>query len=198
MLKPPSAVIVGTGHHGSGYLTAVLREAGIHCGHETYYGFHHPPREVPVDSSWVATGHLEGYEGIVWHQVRDPLKVVTSFADTLMHHSANKYGQWRRKLTRPFVADPVINAMATYVDINSMAEQYASKRWKVEEFNSALLIELAEELEASVSPYVAELAIRAVSKKTNQHTRAMTMDWKDLPDVPVKAELLDMAARYGY
>lgn len=197
-MNPPLAVIAGTGHHGSGYTARVLQESGIRTGHEEYYSFHVAPQELIIDSSWLSTAKLDEFDGIIWHQVRDPLKVVTSFSTTMHHYVDNQYGNLRRSLMRPMTGDPLTDSMATYVDLNSIAEQYAERRWRVEDVDAGLVVELAQRVGTTVPKEMAERAISAVSRKTNQHTRATSLGWDDLPEVGVKDELREMADRYGY
>ena len=78
-------VIVGTGRCGTGYMSKLLTNAGVPCGHESIYtvdGIIKPLKTLSGDSSWLAVPHLSKLKGTktkVIHIVRDPLKVFRSW-----------------------------------------------------------------------------------------------------------------------
>ena len=75
-------VVTGTGRSGSGWISLVLRNAGVLCGHEQVYNpfgvcwkrWVKDEPEWHADSSWLALPHLDKFDGPVFQLVRHPLK----------------------------------------------------------------------------------------------------------------------------
>lgn len=196
-MQPPRAVIVGTGHSGTKYIAEVLRASGAYAGHEAWFNPYAMQVDgLDVESSWLATQALDHYEGIVWHQVREPLKTITSIA-----YTGGWYGDYflyRKQLMREVTDDAVLNAMITYVDFNLEAEKHASRRWRVEDVNVKLIIELRRELGLKSDRPKIRKALEKTSKTANAHWRSTPLSWEKLPNHPVKDELIEMTERYGY
>jgi len=87
-MPEPKFVIVGTGRSGSTYISKLLTNAGIPCGGESWWNprmrrddrgrWDHRP--IVGDSSCCALAQgLDGYEGMVFHQIRHPLDVIRSY-----------------------------------------------------------------------------------------------------------------------
>lgn len=83
----PSAVIIGTGRSGTGYMSRLITEATGHatCGHEGWFaelGDRTPG--LDVDSSWLALPAIEAgtWAGPIVHVVRNPVACVASLLRT--------------------------------------------------------------------------------------------------------------------
>lgn len=83
----PSAVIIGTGRSGTGYMSRLVTEATGHatCGHEGWFaelGDRTPG--LDVDSSWLALPAIEAgtWAGPIVHVVRHPVACVASLLRT--------------------------------------------------------------------------------------------------------------------
>lgn len=77
-------VVTGTGRCGTGYMSKILTEAGLPCGHEAIYNFNgvNESNYLIGDSSWMAVPHLSKLAGTntkVIHIYRNPLKVFRSW-----------------------------------------------------------------------------------------------------------------------
>lgn len=192
----PPLVIVGTGRSGSGYISAVLRAAGMSCGHEEWWNplgeQHHG---LWADSSWCAVGNLDGYEGYIGHQVRHPLKVVASLITAPDH---GPYIACREAVMGPLPEDPLERAVATYVRWNEACEKLTEDRWRVEDVDSHLLVELAARSGWEMSTEAAKGALAEVAGNFNDHGPHEELHWGDLRYTEHSVRLHDLAERYGY
>lgn len=93
----PRFVVTGTGRSGTGFIAAVLAEAGLRCGHETLFGPR--TRRVPPfdaldgDISWLAAPFVGALPPgtVVLHQLRDPVEVVSSWVGLRFLHERGPY-----------------------------------------------------------------------------------------------------------
>jgi hypothetical protein len=197
----PELVIVGTGRSGSGYIAKVLNTAGVVCGHEQWWNPMGERTEgLAADSSFCAVADLwassaGGYAGAIGHQVRHPLKVVASLAQLPDH---GPFVGCRERVMGPAPADPLEAALNLYVGWNLACEQLTDRRWRVEDVDAALVVELAAMAGVDVDVTAAAAAVERVPHTINDHETMLTLDWDDLPALPVTSLLRAMAGRYGY
>lgn len=79
-------VVASLPRSGTKYIATVLSKLGLNCGHETCFGHHRNVTtkedgpEVFGDASWMAVPYIQSLpsDTIVFHQVRDPIKVLNS------------------------------------------------------------------------------------------------------------------------
>lgn len=196
-MTQPRAVIGGTGHSGSGYIAAVLGMCGLRAGHEGYFNpLSFKKLDLDVDSSWLAVNHLDTFDGIIWHQVREPIATIESIYKTADWERI--YWQERKKALSVVTGDRLIDSVITYVDINMQFEAYAKKRWKVEEVDADLVQSLCADLGHKISTAEADLALNRVDEKYNLHVRDHTWTYFDLPAHESTMQLWRMVYRYGY
>lgn len=197
----PRFAIVGTGRSGSGFISSALRAAGVDCGHEEWWGPGPTPGRAGLDgdSSWLAVPFLEAFDGPVLHQVRDPLAVVRSLVGIRMFSDAvHGAFRWFMFAHLPgLTGDDVTDAMRWYVEWNRRCEESATMRYRVEDVDAALLVDIAGRAGFNVSREEAEAALEDVGNRFNARRRA-DLDWDDLPEGALREELLAAAARYGY
>jgi hypothetical protein len=197
MSGAPSAVIVGTGRSGSGYIAKALTAAGVPCGHEAWFNpFNERTPGLAVDSSWCAIPTLDRFDGIVWHQTRHPLDVISSHARTWKQ--SGPYWPLKRRTFRAPTGNLIVDAMAVYVDANTTCERYAVRRWKLEDVDAALLVTLGADLHIPVTVAAATEAIRKTPRNVNQHSTGRRLTWDDLPAGSLLDDLLSISTRYGY
>lgn len=98
---PISYVVVATPRSGTGFISEVLKNLGLSCGHERFYGpqrakpgmhvrnpfkkeYWYGKRNTLGDSSWLAVPFLSELPkgSTIIHQVRDPLKSLNSMIHT--------------------------------------------------------------------------------------------------------------------
>ncbi len=96
-----------TCRRGSRYIARLLTEAGIECDHERVFSpaGYRPCFGVRGESSWFAAPYSSEYEGIVLHQVREPLATVASLASRQMWG----FGIIGRRIE--VTDDPLLNAV---------------------------------------------------------------------------------------
>lgn len=198
----PRLCIAGTGRSGSGYIAAVLRSAGVACGAESWWnpqGRH--DESVVADSSCCALPcGLHDYDGLIFYQLRHPLDVVTSM--------------WRMNILEPHRslfarltpdADPCDSlgfAMHIWYSFIRLAENQATRIWRVEDVDAALVCEIADHLGMTVDSATAGAALDTVPRTFNQHylDRGTPLQWDDLArhDAVLAAEIQTLAEVYGY
>jgi hypothetical protein len=197
--RPPRFIIVSTGRAGSKYVANLLSELGVACGHERVYTPLGPRYKFLVrgDSSWLAVPYLAEYQGIVLHQVRNPLSVIASLLSIgFFSRDINRFTDFSRRYFTP-TGDELVDCMNWYTEWNSRCEKYATIRYKIEDIQNEL-----PKIFLALGKPVPDAFIEAVNKlPTNINSleaRPKTMKWESLPDGKSKQKLSDMAIRYGY
>jgi hypothetical protein len=195
-LRPPRFVIAQTGHSGSGYASRVLTQAGIRTGHEDWFRpYRRRVRGLVGDSSWCSVAHLDGYRGVVFHQVRHPLKVVRS----LTHMVENgEYAKLRARILGGLSGDSVVDAMRSYVVMNEAIEPRAAARWRVEDFDLDDVRRVAAAVGEPFDETAAAAALSDTPKDVNRHHEDGHWSWDDLPEGDLRDRVMDLADRYGY
>lgn len=100
----PRLVVTGCGRSGSQYLAAVLQGAGFRCTHERIYNHDIDPirpdfqelesrwvsRDIEV--SWLSGAFLRYLptDTVVWHQIRNPVKMLTCWVQHKLLSSEDK------------------------------------------------------------------------------------------------------------
>lgn len=192
----PTACILGTGRSGSGYVAAVLRAAGVPCGHEEWWGPDAPcPAGLVADSSWCALpAMLHRPVPHVFLQVRDPLKVVASLVAS---PDWGPYVPYRAAVGFASQGDPVKAAMALYVGWNALCESVAGRWWRVEDIKASDLLAVTGP-HTRLSQREAVGALTSVPCDFNHHDGDLTLGWDDLPQGPEFDALRLSAHHYGY
>lgn len=199
--EPPPAVIIGTGRSGSGYIAQVLGRCGLVAGHEDFWNPHNRRRPgLQVDSSWLAVPALEGYGGVVIHQVRDPLAVLSS----LLNGDLRSFGsraQWDfmvQHVPEMATMDEEEGFMRFISVWAEMADSRASFRYRVEDLDADLLVELVTMIGGNISLDVARAALDQVPTSFNRHAPGPDLDIADLPTGEIRDAFLELRRRYGY
>ena len=195
------AIITGCPRSGTGYVAAVLLEAGIHCGHEEVYG----PEPIPrawgsreVESSWLALRHLpvEGVPAAL--QVRDPLAVIRSVVGIeLPQRTGSRYRAAALALFPELSAEPSPVAWAARLWIRAVerARTHARAWWRVEDLRlPGGATQLAQHVGAD--PDLIAGAAARVPTDVNHRDRA-EVNLYSIPR-PLFADLQRTADRYGY
>ncbi|MEX2423097.1 MAG: hypothetical protein WD990_03870, partial [Acidimicrobiia bacterium] len=199
----PEHVIIGTGRSGTAYTAALLRATGIRCGHENWWtlaGYKNPSLRLDVDASWIATFQLDGYQGGVFHQIRDPIRVLNS----LLNGKGGLRGGGRSYEVQAqwvdFTGDDFTDALLIVTTWLSEAERRAEWTWRLEDVDAALLVEICDRIGRPISIKHAERAISTVATDTNRHVdpSRRRLTWDDLPDSSLKSEAMTISRQYGY
>lgn len=200
-ITPPKATICSTGRSGSGFIAKVLQAYGISAGHESYFCFSwRDPQSVEIDSSWLATDQLDDYEGVVFHQVRHPLKVLTSLMHTYPNgqRNAEKYFPFRERMMPYRTGDLQRDFMAMIWWMNNEIEKYRQGFYRIEDFNVFHIKSICDHAGFGWDRVKANTAIKSVSSDYNKHHDNDYLTWDDLPDCEETEKLRQQAVRYGY
>lgn len=197
---PPPAVIVGTGRSASGYISELLRVCGINCGHESWWNPDRArTRGLDVDSSWIAAPDViqDGtYDGVILHQTRHPLDVVSSL---LAHPDRGVWLAERQRILGPLPEDRLARAAriaAGWLDICD--DDRVAAIWQVEAMTATMLTWIASLIGRTVDHTTAATAMVTVGRRHNDHGTTTRLGWDDLPDGPDKARLTHHAELGGY
>jgi hypothetical protein len=169
----------------------VLTEAGLDCGHESYWTPLPHKRAHLGDSSWCAVPDLGDYPGSIFHQTRHPLAVVASL---LKHPDHTVYLDVRERLLGPPLEDRLLDAIRLWVLWNAACEWFTAERWRVEDVDGDTVSRVAQWVGKKPDPS----AIDVVPRNWNFHGPGSSLSWDDLPAGKHADKLRGMAERYGY
>lgn len=199
-LREPEFVIAGTGRSGTGYIAAVLNAAGIRTGHEQWFNPHQlkSPKLVG-EASWIATNHLDDYDGVVFHQIRHPLKVIRSLIN----------GELLEEWARPYLdakLEPIGGSSGDYLDDMvrfvahnlETAEKHATYTWRLEDVDIDVVRTIAGHIGRDIDEARVAEAIAHTPRDTNQHRAKPAIAWADIPDSDAKSTIERIANQYGY
>lgn len=200
-------LITGCPRSGTGYTSEVLRQTGLPLGHEVELG--------RGQVSWKEAPNAKQY-GIVFHQVRDPIKVISSltmpamWVDTALPALKGLFDV--EKPFRPYrfgdkvtvhrraerVRNRLHNAMLFYYHWNRLVEGAAKYRFRVEDFDVAVfsVLEIAG---VKCEPDRVNGILKATKRDSNGRPHDQ-FTWKDMAEVSPKVVLKvkEMAEAYGY
>lgn len=191
---PPGFAIVGTGRSGTGYVSAILRESSVDCGHERWWTPIHRRRRSGLDgdSSWLALPGIEAgtWSGPVVHVTRHPVDVVSSLVGI---------GFFTGQVCRDFADYAVAHEpyMADLPPLEASVEWWA--RWNARCVAVADITIRVEDLPGRLGDLAAVIGFRLdqhrvgrVSRTVNQRHRA------DVDAVEVWRLLNGRGRRFGY
>lgn len=196
----PGFVITGTGRSGTGYIAHLLRQLGIRCGHESWWNPHnrHEPN-LDGDASWLAAPLLHLYQGHVFHQLRDPIRVIDSLRNGEMFQPGVEYYLRYADLHTPGgFTDNLEGAVRFCAHWLQLCDERAELTWKLEDVDAPLLVELTRRVGKPCTLEQAQKALEAVPRNVNQHGPKPGIRWTDLPDLPETAWLRSWAERWQY
>jgi hypothetical protein len=190
-------LIIGCGRSGTRYASKVLQNCGLKIAHE---------REAGEDgmTSWRSITNPEELKAhdIIYHQVREPLGVISSF-QTVMKRTWDIICDFEPRIIRE--ESVLLRSMKYWLYWNQLCEGEASKTYRVED----MLKELPSLLKGVDIGMTEEMRIKASRVATNDHTRVIghavsdtyvKVDWGDLEceDAEICMQIRDQAIRYGY
>jgi hypothetical protein len=218
-------LVTGCGRSGTKYTAAVLRKAGFDIAHEQmrtegtvsapFVGYTHPVAGQVQFGYFQRFGHTAGecpndflFEQ-VWHQTRDPLKVIGSIRD-MMPLTVKRWARWAfdQPVGTKQIGDLKWAAMHWLIT-NTMAESIADWHYRIEDIES-VWPEMLERLELKEQP------LPKVSKTINRclrngkhmgfrpakevYAEITYPTWDDIAEVlPDNVEQMkERAAAYGY
>lgn len=202
MFTEPRFVILGTGRSGTGYISRLLTEAGLRTGHEDWWNpRNHRKPLLKGDATWCATFMLDDYRGHIFHQVRDPIRVIKSLVAVEAGPSqwSTPHGQHRARWVS-FTGDPVLDAMTIADTWITKAEKIAEWTYRLEDVNADQIRDLALRSGFTLTDDQTSEALAATPSTVNIKIRFQRepIAWEDLPQGRIKDRLLAHAEQYGY
>jgi hypothetical protein len=198
-------LVAGTLRCGTAYTAQVLNLIGIPCGHGWVYSpqnvRRYPEIELLGDASPLAAPFVRDFNGLVLHQVRNPLKVIGSLLSSTLFQHPRASGSEGESLALhfAFTGDLLSDAMRYYTDWNTRCERHNNYlRYRIEDLDAGLLGRIAGLIGHEVEDRTIRRALEMVPTDANTHYHARSVKWSDLPDGPAKDALTRLAARYSY
>jgi len=201
-------LVTGIGRSGTKYMSSVLTESGLACGHEALFDWR--TKKLPswrgktAESSWYATPWLSHYGDTVLkiHLVRHPLDWLSSWVDTVwvkrssgtfvaLEHATGI--DWHKRADR----DPVNAAMELWVLWNGLIDKYADMRLQVEAITSCDIQKAMRHTRASFSEETITAALENVPTHVNSRPHAH-YKWSHCEGKPHAQEFGDLAVLCGY
>ena len=209
----PRFVITGCGRSGTGYVSTLLNRIGIPCGHEALF---RPskllgqaqldwPVEIPGDASWLAAPFVEALPPgtVVLHQVREPAAVVRSFLRIRFFDEPSPYRDFAEQLCPALAQGTALERCCRYwLEWNRFAARAATaagivyRRYRLEDLDLDLVLELCQRIGQPVSQEVAASALHALPRDVN--TRGSKERDHEVDAEALPAEVRTLAAEYGY
>ena len=195
--QPKKLLVTGCGRSGTTYMNVFLRASGWDVNHEWMGGDGSVSWLLGAETDKAPWGPLARdfeFEHI-FHQVREPLKVIQSF------YNSPPLATWlwiSHCIPQVKMSDTKLTKCAKYwIHWNKMVEAKAEWRYRIEDFDVQYK-EMGRRLGVEFDPAI----LAGVSKKTNTRgPPARTITWgilrKEL-DPPVYRQVRNLAKRYGY
>ncbi|MBA3816285.1 MAG: hypothetical protein H0X29_07150 [Parachlamydiaceae bacterium] len=191
-------LITGCARSGTTYITEVLKLGGLDIKHEligkdgtSSWFMCIEADKVPWKNRPSATGFQFDH---VFHQVRHPLKVISSVLGT-EHHKAITY--FSENIPEIYARDTLLVKSAKYWYYwNLYAEQKAEWRYQVEQIDSCL-IEMGQRLGIVLDPAI----LLQVPRDSNHRKKTTNLTWAQLKqEIPANLfiNIQEMTLRYGY
>lgn len=189
-------LVIACGRSGTRYTSKVLQRAGLHIGHEKR------GRDGMVSWKSVAVKDELLAHDVIWHQVREPLGVISSF-----HTVAGS--SWRLICdAEPRISMDdalLLRCMKYWLYWNQQCEEAASVTYRVENM-AAILPNLLGRVGAKND---AATVAKAMQVPENDHTRKRghktsgsypQITWADIEetDMPLARHIREQAGEYGY
>jgi hypothetical protein len=165
-------------------MAEVLRHVGLDVGHER-----DGPDGCVGAVFWTGKRVLDDYD-VIWHQVRDPLKVIasnTTCRETSFAHMYKQIG-----VSRDISDDPVVRAMRSWLDYTDWADGKTDRWYRIEDLPTVW----GEIMMSIDRPYV---QLPVVCDTLNKRFYK-PLDWSDLEwrNTAMTCEIIEKAKTYGY
>lgn len=198
-------IITGCGSSGTRYLAAVLAAAGFNVGHEVAISLRgiELPKKIPegmVEVSWLATSHLTPSRPpalencIVWHVVRNPLRVANTFRHK--HFFQNVGSEYLNQVKNAISLSDDNPELDYWIEWNALAAKSATKTIQIETVRDDLGGFLKAAATAAGKPF------KTVDVKAAHQVKLQGVSgWPQTFDPAGYArlgELIDVAKSYGY
>lgn len=191
-------LITGCGRSGTQYMHDFLNKSGLQVGHEIVRKHGSVSWLLTSQADWAPWGPLRNEFKFkhVFHQVRDPLKVIQSF------YNVPPRATWE------WIAETVMEIEENDTDLekcvkywihwNLLAEQQAEWTYRIEDFDR-LIGEMSLRLKYPLSKKTLDAVPKTTNTKTSPEDIVITWDLLEAELSPqLYHQLADLAHRYGY
>ena len=190
-------LFTGMPRSGTGFISKLLTEAGIPCGHESVYGFDKQGTKGEVikvnfgkqgnwkaESSFMAAPFLEGHDVI--HITRNPLRVISSLIENKALKQDDQYTKFvYQNLPTLKNYEGIDKYLHFYIEWNKMIEPHP--RHKIEDIN--------KDKEKWLSQFIKPEKIYT-NETYNRRTKPNYLN--ETPESKLKEDFIKTANRYGY
>lgn len=197
---PKKLLIIGCGRSGTEFMATFLRASGLDVLHErpcSKDGCVSWPMVVSHYSPWGPLEENPRYEHI-FHQVRNPLHVITSWTVNLKQLKSDEWRFVRAHIPEISSSDPLLVHAAKYWYYwNLKAEALAEWRYRIEDLNE-LLEEFSERIEFPLEHDVLSNLPHTIN---SWRSTLQKITWRELEAILEPSfflKLQEMAERYGY
>lgn len=204
-------LIAGTGHCGTGYIAELLNKIGIDTGHEFIFNPDNPDilenglvkwKDKVGEVSWESCFYLERIPRniMIYHQVRDPIKVIRAFMREKFFENKNKWFLFAEKHLNFSSLEKHDKYLFWYYTLNKLIERHVEfNRYKVEMIDSNLVSTILHN--AGFKNLVSiQSVINDLPKNINSHAKKEDelITWDTFPNSELKEKVMEMAVEYGY
>lgn len=202
-MKP--IIITGTKRAGTTYVSSLITASGYWCSHERVFKCERKFRmnRSTIEASWVAAAFLKGLDAHIIHQVRHPLLVVVSLiarGDFKSHKHASI--DWPRRICPDAFRSgdkQLALCLRFWLEWNRMVSKFSDHTWRFDDLRNE---RVAKVLSSYGRPVTADRVALGASVLPNRINTSMhklnPLSWRDIPNTPLKREVIDDARRYGY
>ena len=207
-------LIIGCPHSGTMFTAAVLRSAGVSCGHEAVYtlwGYKEGADTAVAEVSWEAVFHLDREVpagAVIAHQTRDPIAWLDSWTRMSEHAGVEAWAFLESHcpgISEDHRRDPIRASMRLWVEMNRRCEQHAARRHRVEDLRgdagAAILGDLCRAAAVAVDLARVRTALEATDRRINHHPGLpshVRATWESLPPGAELSAFKGLAEAYGY
>ena len=198
-------LIIGTGRSGTGFMSKLLTNNGISCGHETLFGLQNvkdfgmllKTTTLKADSSWLSVPHIKEINKDIKyiHIIRNPIDVIKSFIElNLFCDESSPYIKFIGKYCDLNYNQPIDKVISYYVkwfkmiesnDINKLSINLENIDYeKLSIFVGKELIELEEKVNTKTDSKI------FLANREEIHNR--------IKKSSLYNELKELSKRYGY
>jgi hypothetical protein len=189
-------LITGCARSGTGYISKLMTRCGLDIGHEAWGKDGCSSWVMAVDDEnppWGESSHNVQFDH-VFHQVRHPLKVISSVYSTEPETSWNYISKHIPEIKRE--DSHLVKCAKYWYYWNLKAQEKAEFTYRVEDIDNAL-----KKMGQLLHNDLDNSAISLVSDKTNTRPHSREFSWKDLEkELPkdLLKNIQNLASSYGY
>lgn len=205
----PRLFILSTGRAGSRYISQVLTESGLSCGHERFFNPHDTFLKGRVaESSYLALPHIETgkYEGKCIHQVRSPLAVISSFLNGQMEKNAHipraHFQQLKKRagyVHLPQTKEEWLAHTVQYIqEWNERCARLSQFTYRLEDIDEDIILRIAKTINYPLSIDSIRYTLSNTPRSVNKHPKGPDISWDDLPETKHTYLLRKDARDWGY